>query len=55
MSPTFETKFARMHYVGDDKLALDFRRHTGEWIEIYDAISVDESLQEIQVNPWFMP
>jgi hypothetical protein len=44
-----------MHYVGDSKFALAFHRHTGEWIQIHNAISIDESIQEIQVNPWFMP
>ena len=53
MSPTFESKFARMHYVGDGKFALAFHRHTGAWVEIYDALSVDESLQAIHVDQWF--
>src|SRR6266849_3137857 len=26
-SPSFETKFARMEYVGDDRFALSFMRH----------------------------
>ncbi len=30
ISPTFETKFARMEYVGDGKFALSFMRHTGQ-------------------------
>lgn len=53
MIPTFESKFARMAYVGDGKFALAFLRHTGAWVEIYDALSVDESLQAIHVDQWF--
>ena len=35
---SFETKFARMEFVGNDKFALSFMRHTGEWIGLYDRI-----------------
>ena len=38
ISPNFETKFARMEYVGNGKCALSFMRHTGQWIELYDAV-----------------
>ena len=55
VSPTFETKFARMEYVGNGKFALSFQRHTGEWVGLYDAISVDECLKAIQDDPWFQP
>jgi hypothetical protein len=54
-SSTFETKFARMEYVGNAKFALSFQRHTGEWVELYDALSVDECLKAIQDDPWFQP
>jgi hypothetical protein len=54
-SPTFESKFARMEYSGDDKFALFFMRHTGEWVGIYDAMSVDECMKAIQHDPWFVP
>jgi hypothetical protein len=30
LSPSFESKFARMEYLGNCKFALDFMRHTGE-------------------------
>ena len=55
LSPTFKSKFARMEYLGDDKLALYFMRHTGEWVGIYDALSVDESMKAIQDDEWFVP
>src|ERR1700689_424834 len=34
ISPTFETKFARMGTVGDGKFALSFMRPTGQWVEL---------------------
>jgi len=55
ISPTFETKFARMEYVGNGQFALSFMRHTGQWVRLYDALSVDECLKAIQDDPWFVP
>ena len=55
ISPTFDEKFARMEYVGDGKFALSFMRHTGEWVGLYDALSVDECLKAVQDDPWFVP
>ena len=55
LSPTFESKFARMEYLGNAKFALYFMRHTGEWVGLYDALSVDESMKAIQDDPWFVP
>ena len=55
LSPEFESKFARMEPVGDGKFALSFRRHTGEWEGLYDAISVDECMNAIRDDPWFVP
>ena len=55
LSPTFEAKFARMEYLGFARFALYFMRHTGEWVGLYDALSVDESLKAIQEDPWFVP
>ncbi len=55
ISPTFESQFARMEYLGDGKFALCFMRHTGEWVGIYEALSVDESMKAIQDDSWFVP
>ena len=55
LSPTFESKFARMEPLGGSKFALYFMRHTGEWVGIYDGLSVDECMKAIQDDPWFVP
>ena len=55
LSPMFESKFARMEPLGGGKFALYFMRHTGEWVGIYDALSIDECMQAIQDDPWFVP
>jgi hypothetical protein len=53
LSPTFESKFARMEYLGMNRFALYFMRHTGEWVGIYDSLSVDECMKAIQEDEWF--
>jgi len=55
LSPTFESKFARMEFLGNGRFALYFMRHTGEWVGIYDSLSVDECMKAIQDDPWFVP
>jgi len=55
LAPTFESKFARMEYVGDGKFALYFLRHTGEWVGMFAVLSVDESMKAIQDDAWFVP
>jgi len=44
-----------MEYVGNGKFALSFMRHTGQWVELYDAVSVDECLKATRDDPWFQP
>ena len=55
LSPSFETKFARMVYVGDGKFNLAFMRHSGQWVELYEGQTVDESMKAIRDDPWFVP
>ena len=55
LSPTFESKFARMEPLGGGKFALYFLRHTGEWVGIYDSLSADECMNAIRDGPWFVP
>ena len=55
ISPSFETKFARMEYVADNKFNLAYMRHTEQWFEVFQAISMDECLKLIEEDPLFMP
>ncbi len=55
LSPTFESKFARMEHVGRGKFALSFMRHNDEWFGLHDALSVDDCLTAIQDDAWFTP
>ncbi len=53
--PTFESRFARMEPLGGGKFALYFMRYTGEWVGIYDSLSVDECMKAIRDDAWFQP
>ena len=56
LSPTFESKFARMEPLGDGKFALYAMRYTGkEWVGVLDALSVDECMKAIEDDSWFVP
>ncbi len=55
ISPSFETKFARMEYVADNKFNLSYMRHTNQWWELYQELSIDECLKSITEEPHFIP
>ena len=56
VSPSFESKFARMEPIGGDRFALYSMRYTGkEWVGVYDALSVDECMNAIRDDSWFVP
>jgi hypothetical protein len=55
LSPTFESKLARLLYVGPDRFNLAFQRHTGQWIELYEGLPLQECLDTIRDDPWFIP
>ncbi len=55
LSPTFESKFARMEYVGNDKFNLSYMRHTDQWFELFTDQSLDDCLKAIREEPWFPP
>ncbi len=55
ISPSFEDKFARLEYVVADKFNLAYMRHTGQWQEIAQSISLDEALDMIKDGGLFYP
>ena len=55
LAPTFESKFAKMEYVGNGKFDLSFMRHTGQWVPLYEGQTVDECMTAIQDDAWFVP
>jgi hypothetical protein len=55
ISPFFDTKFARLEYIGNSRFNLSFMRHTGKWVEIYTDLSADECLSAVEDDPFFYP
>ncbi len=53
--PSFETKFARMEYIDENKFNLAYMRHTEQWWEVFQDMSMDDCLKEIEQNPIFTP
>lgn len=52
---TFESKFARLEYTGYARFNLAVPRHTGQWIEIFSDLTLDECLAAVRDDPWFQP
>jgi hypothetical protein len=55
LSPFFESKFARLQYAGDRRFNLAYFRHTGQWWEIAQLLSLEECLSEIEAGGLFTP
>lgn len=55
ISPFFESKFARLEYVGNDLFNLSYMRHTEQWFELFTDLSIDECLATIKDDPHFLP
>ena len=54
ISPDFEVKFARMEYIDLDRFNLSYFRHTGQWHELYQRLSLQECLARIDEDPFFI-
>ena len=55
ISPSFESEFARMEYVGAGRFSLSFHRYTDEWIKPYAPLTVYGCLKAIKEDAWFTP
>jgi hypothetical protein len=55
ISDFFESRFARLEYVGNEKFSLSYMRHTGQWIELFTNLSLDECLESIRNEPHYLP
>lgn len=55
ISPYFESKFSRLEYGEDGRFNVSSMRHTGKWVETYKGLTIEESLEAIDNDPWFHP
>lgn len=54
-SPTFESRFTRLEYAGDDRFHLAYMRHTGQWWEVHRDLPMDVAVQTIRTEQLFHP
>ncbi len=55
MSAFFESRFARLEYTGDERFSLSYMRHTGQWVELFTNLTLDECLESIRNEPHYLP
>ena len=55
LAPSFEDRFARLKPAAGGRFDLDFMRHTGQWVPLYQRIPLDECMAAIRDDPWFTP
>lgn len=55
MFPFFESCFARMEYVGDRRFNLAYMRHTGEWLELQQGLTIDECMKAVKDDGFYNP
>ena len=55
MTESFEAKFARLEYVGNGKFNVAYMRHTEQWWEIFQDLSLDQCLEAIHNIPNLQP
>ena len=48
ISPSFETRFARMEHNGGGRFALSYMRHTDKWFRLFPSLDADECLDAIE-------
>ena len=55
MSEFFEDKFVRIEYIENNLFNLAYKRHTGQWWELYRELSLEQCLRIIKEDPNFQP
>ena len=55
ISEFFESRFARLEYAGDKKFNVAYMRHTGQWWEILQGLSLEECFEEIRQQELLHP
>lgn len=55
LSPFFESRFARLEYVGERQFNLSYMRHTGEWIELEQGVTINQCMKAIKNDGFYIP
>jgi hypothetical protein len=55
ITPTFESPFTRLEYVGNRRFNMAYMRHTGKWWEVHKGVTLEECIQTIREEGIFQP
>ena len=55
LAPFFEARFARLEYVGDQRFTLAFMRHTGQWVELEQGLTMDQCFTSLREESFYQP
>lgn len=53
ISPSFETRFARLEHVGGGRFILSYMRHTDKWFRLPGILTADECLEAVENDGHF--
>ena len=55
IQPEREVKHARLEYAGPGKFHMAYFRHTGQWWQVFDDLTLEECLEQVEKNEIFWP
>jgi hypothetical protein len=55
ISEFYESRFARLEYVGNRRFNVAYFRHTGQWWTILEELTLEECLKEIKEQQLLQP
>ena len=55
LAPTFEAPFAGLEYTRDGTFNLAYMRHTGQWWQVHEGLSLHEAVKTIRDHQLFHP
>ena len=55
ISPTFESPFARPEHARDGRSDLAYLRHTRQWWQVHEGLTLDRALETIRDSGLFHP
>ena len=55
LSPFFEAQFAWLEYIGDRRFNLAYMRHTGQWTELEQGLTIDQCFQSLREESFYQP
>ncbi|MDX9973214.1 MAG: hypothetical protein RBU21_09520 [FCB group bacterium] len=55
ISPYFDAPFTRLEYRHNGRFNLAYMRHTGQWWQLYEDLTIEEAMEAIREEELFQP